>query len=85
MAYRSIPLMMTETTNCYKRFACEVRSKLPELKRVAVGALGEEGWKQDWSSNLKGKAYADLKRGATPESICVGDTMMYPVVTETKW
>lgn len=43
MAYRSIPLMMTGTTNCYKRFACEVRSKLPELKRVTVGALGEEG------------------------------------------
>ena len=39
----SIPLVMTGTTNCYKRFACEVRSKLPELKKEAVGVPGEEG------------------------------------------
>ena len=37
---------------------------------------GEEVRERDWSSKLKGKAYADLKRGATPKSIRVGDTVL---------
>ena len=57
-------------------FGHDVRSKLPELRRETVGVPGEEVRERDWSSKLKGKAYADLKRGATPKSIRVGDTVL---------
>ena len=57
-------------------FGHEVRSKFPELRRETVGVPGEEVRERDWSSKLKGKAYADLKRGATPKSIRVGDTVL---------
>ena len=58
-------------------FGHEVRSKLPELKRpTGVGVPGEEVRERDWSSRLKGKAYAGLRRGATPKSLRVGDTVL---------
>ena len=76
MAYRSTPQTSTGTTPCYMMFGHEVRSKLPELRRETVGVPGEEVQERDWSSKLKGKAYADLKRGATPKSIRVGDTVL---------
>lgn len=76
MAYRSTPQTTTGTTPCYMMFGHEVRSKLPELRRETVGVPGEEVRERDWSSKLKGKAYADLKRGATPKSIRVGDTVL---------
>lgn len=75
-AYRSTPQTTTGTTPCYMMFGREMRSKLPELKRETVGVPGEEVQERDWSSKLKGKAYADLKRGATPKSISVGDTVL---------
>ena len=76
MAYRSTPQTTTGTTPCYMMFGHEVRSKLPELRGETVGVPGEEVRERDWSSKLKGKAYADLKRGATPKSIRVGDTVL---------
>ncbi|PFX28129.1 Uncharacterized protein K02A2.6 [Stylophora pistillata] len=66
----------TEITPCCMIFGRETRSKLPELKRETVGVPGEEVRERDWSSKLKDKAYADLKGGATPKSIRVGDTVL---------
>ena len=75
-AYRSTPQTTTGTTPCYMMFGREVRSKLPELKRETFGVPGEDVRERGWSSKLKGKAYADLKRGATPKSIRIGDTVL---------
>ena len=36
----------------------------------------EEVRERDWSGKLKGKTYADLKRGATAKNIRVGDTVL---------
>lgn len=36
----------------------------------------EEVRDRDWSNKLKGKVYADLKTGATPNSIRVDDTVL---------
>ena len=57
-------------------FGREVRSKLLELKRETVGVPSEEVRQRYWAGEFKGKAYADLKRGATPKSIRVGDTVL---------
>ena len=57
-------------------FGREMRSKLPELWRETVQVPREEVHDCDWSNKLKGKAYADGRRGATPESIRVGDTVL---------
>ena len=76
MAHRSTPQTTTGTTPCYMMFGREVRSKLPELKRETVGVPGKEVRERDWSSKLKGKAYADLKRGAMPKSLLVGNTVL---------
>ena len=76
MAHRSTPQTTTGTTPCYMMFGREVRSKLPELKRETVGVPSEEVRQRYWSGKFKGKAYADLKRGATPKRISVGDTVL---------
>ncbi|XP_022788169.1 uncharacterized protein K02A2.6-like [Stylophora pistillata] len=73
-AYRSTPQTTTGTTPCYMMFDREMRSKLVDLKRETAGVPGEEVRERDWSSKLKGKAYADLKSGAKAKSISVGDT-----------
>ena len=75
-AYRSTPQTTTGNKPCYMMFGRKVRSKLPELKRETVGVPGEEVRERDWSSKLKRKKNADLKRGATPKSIRVGDTVL---------
>ena len=75
MTYRSTLQTTTGTTPCYM-FGREFRSKLPELKRETVGVPGKEVRERDWSSKLKGKAYADLKRGAMPKSLLVGNTVL---------
>ena len=31
---------------------------------------------RDWSNKLKGKAYADTRRGATPKSIRISETVL---------
>ena len=76
IAYRSTPQTKTGTTPCYMTFGREVRSKLPDLKRETVGVPGEEVRERDWSTKFTGKAYADLKRGATPRNIRVGETVL---------
>ena len=68
--------LQTGTTPYDIMFHCEERSKLPQLKKETVGVPGKEVLKRDCSSKLKGKAYADLKRGAIPESIRVGNTVL---------
>ena len=75
MTHRSTLQTTTGTTPCFM-FGREVRSKLPELKRETVGVPGKEVRERDWSSKLKGKAYADLKRGAMPKSLRVGNTVL---------
>ena len=57
-------------------FGREMRSKLPELRRETVQVPREEVRDRDWSNKLKGKVYADAKRGATPKSIRVGDAVL---------
>lgn len=57
-------------------FGREIRSKLPEVKRETVGVPGEDVRERDWFGKLTGKAYADLKRGATPKSIRIGNTIL---------
>ena len=61
-----------------------MRSKLPQLKRETVGVPGEEVLKWDWSSKLKGKAYADLRSGATSKSKCIGDTVLWKAAKTNK-
>ena len=54
----------------------EMRSKLPELKRETVNPFKEEIRERDWSNELKGKLYADEKRGGVSKSINVGDEVL---------
>lgn len=54
-------------------FVWEMRSKLPELRREAAEVSREETHYKHWSNKLKGKAYADDKRGAVPKSIRVAE------------
>ena len=75
-AYRSTPQVTTETTPFTLMFGKEVRSKLPELRRETVDILREETRDKDWSNKLKGKTYADNKRGAVPTSIRVDDAVL---------
>ena len=53
-----------------------MRSKLPELRRETIEISKEEICDQDLSNKLKGKAYADNRRGATPKSIRIGDAVL---------
>ena len=54
----------------------EMRTKLPELRRETVEVPREEVRDCDWSNKLKGKAYADARRDATPKSVRIGDTVL---------
>ena len=76
LAYRSTPQTTTGATPCYMMFGREIRSKLPERKRDTVEVPSEEVRERDWSGKLKGKTYADLKRGAMAKNIRVGDTVL---------
>ena len=75
-AYRSTPQVTTGTTPFSLMFGREMRSKLPELRRETVDVSREETRDKDWSNRLKGKTYADDKRGAVPKSIRVGDAVL---------
>ena len=75
-AYRSTLQATTGVTPFYLMFGREMRTKLPELRREAVEVPREEVRDHDWSNKLKGKAYADARRGATPKSIRIGDTVL---------
>ena len=66
-AYRSSPEATTGR---------EMKTKLPELRRETVEVPREEVRDRDWSNKLKGKAYADARRGATPKSIRIGNTVL---------
>ena len=69
-------LVTTGTTPFSLMFGREMRSKLPELRRETVDVSREETRDKDWSNKLKGKKYADDKRGAVPKSIRVGDAVL---------
>lgn len=75
-AYRSTPQATIGATPFYLMFGREMRTKLPELQRETVEVTREEVRDRDWLNNLKGKAYADARRDATPKSIQIGDTML---------
>ena len=75
-AYRSTPQATTGATPFYLMFGWEMRTKLPELRRETIEVLREEVRDRDWSNKLKGKAYADARRGATRKSIWIGDTVL---------
>ena len=75
-AYRSTPQVTTAATPFSLMFGRGMRSKLPELRRETVDVSREETRDKDWSNKLKGKTYADDKRGAFPKSIRVGDAVL---------
>ena len=75
-AYRSTPQTTTGATPFYLMFGRKMRSKLPELRRETVEISKEEIRDQDWSNKLKGKGDADNRRGATPQSIRIGDAVL---------
>jgi len=66
-------------------FGREMRSKLPELRRETVHVPREEVRDRDWSNKLKGKAYADARRGAMPKSIRVGDAVLLKAEKSNKF
>jgi len=84
-AYRSTPQTTTGATPYYLMFGREMRSKLPELRRETVQVPREEVRDRDWSNKLKGKAYADARRGATPKSIRVGDAVLLKAEKSNKF
>ena len=66
-------------------FGREMRSELPELRRETVQVPREEVRDCDWSNKLKGKAYADARRGATLKSIRVGDAVLLKAEKSNKF
>ena len=84
MAYRSTLQATTGTTPFYLMFGREMRTKLPELRRETVEVPREEVRDRAWSNKLKGKAYADARRGATPKSKRIGDTVLLKVEKSNK-
>ena len=75
-ANRSTLQATTGATAFSLMFGREMRSKLPELRRETVNPFKEEVRERDWSNKLKGKVYADEKRGAVSKSINVGDEVL---------
>ena len=57
-------------------FGREVRTKLPELSRETVDLNRQGVHERDWSSKLKGKAYAVKMRGTVSKSIELGDEVL---------
>ena len=57
-------------------FGREMRTKLPELSREPVGLNRQGVHERDWSSQLKGKAYAEEMRGTFSKSIELGDEVL---------
>ena len=84
-AYRSTPQATTGATPFYLMFGREMRTKLPELRRETVEVPREEVRDRDWSNKLKGKAYADTRRGATSKSIRIGDTVLLKAEKSNKF
>lgn len=54
----------------------ETRTKLPELSREPVDLNRQGVHERDWSSQLKGKAYAEEMRGTFSKSIELGDEVL---------
>ena len=67
-------------------FVWEMRSRLLELRRETLELPREEVRDCDWWNKLKGKAYADTRRGAMPKSIWpwIGDTVLLKVEKSNK-
>ena len=84
-AYRSTPQATTGATPFYLMFGREMRTKLPELRRETVEVPREEVRDRDWSNKLKGKAYADARRGATSKFIRIGDTVLLKAEKSNKF
>ena len=71
-------------TPFYLMFGQEMRTKLSDLRRETVEVRREDVRDRDWRNKLKGKAYADAHRGATPKSIRIGDTVLLKVEKSNK-
>jgi len=85
VAYRSAPQATTGATPFYLMFGREMRTKLSELRTETVEVPREEVRDRDWSNKLKGKAYADARRGATTKSIRIGDTVLLKAKKSNKF
>ena len=79
VAYRSTLQATTGAKPFNLMLGQEVRMKLPKLRRETVEVSREEVRDHDWSNKLKGKAYADVHRGAMPKSMRIGDTVLLKV------
>ena len=84
-AYRSTLQATTGATPFYLMFGWEMRMKLPELRRETVEVPREEVRDRYWSNKLKGKAYADARRGATSKFIRIGDTVLLKAEKSNKF
>ena len=73
-AYRATPQMTTGASPYYLMFNREMKTKLPDLRRETK--LDEEMKDRDWENKMKGKLYADARRGATPNPLAVGDKVL---------
>ena len=65
-------------------FGREKRTKLPELSREPVDLNRQGVHERDWSSKLKGKAYAEEMRGALSKSLELGDEVLLRVEKSNK-
>ena len=75
-AYRDHSTNNHRCTPFYLMFGQEMRTKLSDLRRETVEVPREDVRDHDWWNKLKGKAYADAHRGATPKSIRASDTVL---------
>ena len=66
--------MTTGASPYYLMFNREMKTKLPDLRRETK--LDEEMKDRDWENKMKGKLYADARRGATPNPLAVGDKVL---------
>ena len=77
LADRASAQVTSGATHFSLMFGREMRTKLPELSRETVDLNRQGVHERDWSSKLKGKAYAEEMRGAVSmKSIEIGDEVL---------
>ena len=77
LAERASAQVTSGATHFSLMFGQEMRTKLPELSRETVDLNRQGVHERDWSSKLKGKAYAEEMRGAVSmKSIELGDEVL---------
>ena len=73
-AYRTTPHSTTGMPPAELLYGRKIRTKLPELRQMEIN--DEELRDRDWSRKVKGKIYADDKRGAGVSDLDLGDQVL---------